>query len=157
MDTSMKAIASRLLLVLGFACFAAGVQGQAISDPGDPVESATTTALANKFVKLVDQGKTAETWALTGPILRGMSTQPEWEAALKSMRKADAPLKARELTAALFTKVIEGAPDGHYFVVFFASTFGDSKYEEKVIYSLAKGQWKIEGYFITPMSEVMKQ
>lgn len=157
MNTSMKAFASRLLLVLGLACFAASSHAQIVTDPGDPAESATTSALATKFVALVDLGKTAETWADAGPILRSMTTQAEWEAVLKSMRKDFAPLKARELNSARFTKVIDGAPDGHYFVIFFNSTFGSEKFEEKVIYSRVKGEWKVEGYFITPMSEVPKQ
>ncbi len=156
MNTSMKTFASRLLLVLGLACFYASAHGQVVSDPGDPAESATTTALATRFVALVDLGKTAETWASAGPILRSTTTQAEWEAVLQSMRPASAPLKSRALNAARFTKVIDGAPDGHYFVIFFDSTFGSGKFEEKVIYSRVDGEWKIEGYFITPMSALPK-
>lgn len=155
MNISMKALAARLLL--GLACFASGALAQVVSDPGDPAESATTTALATRFVELVDEGKTAETWTSTGPILRSMTTQAEWEAVLKTMRQASAPLKGRALNAARFTKVIDGAPDGHYFVIFFDSTFGSEKFEEKVIYSWAGGKWRVEGYFITPKSALPKQ
>ena len=147
----MKTFASRLLLLLGLVCFAADARSQALTEAGDPAEAATTTALATRFVKLVDQGKSAETWASTGPILHTMTNPVEWAATLKAMRAA--PLKKRALFAARFTKVIDGAPNGHYFVIFFASTFGKQKYEEKVIYSKVKGKWKVEGYFLTPISD----
>lgn len=155
MKISMKSFTSRLLLVLGLACFGANASAQQLTEEGDPAESARTTALATRFVQLVDQGKSAETWASAGPILRSMTNEADWATTLKTMRPA--PLKKRELNAARFTKLIDGAPAGHYFVIFFVTTFGSGKYEEKVIYSRLKGKWVVEGYFLTPISATHKQ
>jgi hypothetical protein len=147
----MKTLISRLLLVFGLACASFASLAQSVSEPGDPRENRASIAHAMKFVQLIDKGKVSETWPLTGPILHGMTKQADWTATLKSMRLTVGKLKSRKLVMAGFTKVIDGAPDGHYYVVFFASTFDHEPMEEKVILNLQKGKWAVEGYFISPI------
>ncbi|MFA6984804.1 MAG: DUF4019 domain-containing protein [Arenimonas sp.] len=147
----MKTLMSRLLLVFGLACVSFSSPAQTVSDPGDPGENRSSIALATKFLQLIDKGQKSETWPLTGPLLQGMVTRTSWIAGLESMRLPLGKLKARTVDAAAFTAVIDGAPDGHYYVVFFTSQFERAKVEEKVILNLSKGEWDVEGYFITPI------
>jgi len=147
----MKKLMSRLLLVFGLACVSFSSLAQSVSDPGDPGENRASIALATKFLQLIDKGQVSETWPLTGPLMRGMVTQANWIATLKSMRLSVGKLKSRKLNMAAFTPAIDGAPDGHYYVVFFTSTFERNTVEEKVILNLSKGEWDVEGYFMTPI------
>lgn len=146
----MKALMS-LLLVFGLACVSSSSSGQTVSDPGVPDENRASIAIATKFLQLIDKGQVSETWPLTGPLMRGMVTQADWIATLKSMRLTAGKLKSRKLNMAAFTAVIDGAPDGHYYVVFFTSTFERATVEEKVILNLSKGEWDVEGYFMSPI------
>lgn len=144
---------ARFVLLLGLACVSVSAPAQVVSDPGDPEESRATIAIATKFLQILDKGKVSETWAMTGPILKSMVKPADWTTTLTSMRLTVGTLKRRDLQSAAFTKVIDGAPDGHYFVVFFKSQFSHETVEEKVILNLADGEWDVEGYFITPIAQ----
>lgn len=138
------------MLVLVPALFAAsGANAQQLSDPGDPVESAAASKVATRFLQQVDAGKVAGTWVLTGPYLHGLTDSAGWTKLHTDLRASSGPLKSRKFEGAVFAKELDGAPKGHYFVVFFTSRFANFTAEEKVALNLVGKAWRIEGYYLT--------
>ena len=154
----MKIFASYLLFALCLTgCsvnFNQGTPKQTVSDPGDPAERSAAIAAASQFVQLVDQGNRNETWPLTGQYLHDNTTQADWETTVGTMRSAVGNLKNRTLVGAAFTKSINGAPDGHYFFIFYKSQFDRATIEEKVVLNLEGGKWLVAGYFLSDKTSV---
>ena len=145
----------RLLLVIALGCgvflpVAAPRAEQVLSDPGDPAESKAARTFALGFLQQVDAGKVGATWSYAGDYLRGVLTRAEWEQGVVDARASVGALHSRDLLGAAFTPKIEGEAEGHFFVVFYVSRFGDAWFQEKVVVNLKGSAWKLEGYYITP-------
>lgn len=151
----MNTLTSGLLVAVGLLFGGVDtVASQALSDPGDPAERRAATASASEFLQLLDKGKIAETWPRTGKYIRSNLAQAAWVTSLRAMRLPAGALKSRTVITAVFAKRLDGAPDGHYFVVFFDSRFARANVEEKVIVNLEGKQWRVEGYFLEKTVEL---
>ena len=146
---SMKRAMLAMLVLITALLAAAGAGAQQLSDPGDPAENAAASKVATRFLQQVDAGKVAGTWALTGPYLHGLTDSAGWTKLHTDLRASSGALKSRKLEGAVFAKELEGAPKGHYFVVFFTSRFANFTAEEKVALNLVGKVWRIEGYYLT--------
>ena len=148
----------RLLLVfaLGLGVFlppSAPRAEQVLSDPGDPAENRAARTFALNFLQQVDAGAVGASWAYAGDYLRGVLTRAEWEKGVNDARASVGALRSRDLLGAVFTPKIEGEAEGHFFIVFYVSRYGDAWFQEKVVVNLKGKDWKVEGYYITPSDE----
>lgn len=113
----------------------------------DRIDAAT--AAAERWLELLDNGKTAETWTAGAAALRAAVPQEQWVAALRSVRQPLGAVKWRKLEAATHTRSLPGAPDGDYVVLQYQTGFAARTATETVTpMREADGSWKVAGYFI---------
>jgi hypothetical protein len=144
-----------LALVLGLVVFPATAPRaeQAQSDPGDPAEIKEARLGAMEFLNDVDAGNVANTWSYASKMMHGILTRAEWEKGVNDARAGVGELQGRDLMGQVFDKQLQSAPVGRYYTVFFASRFKAGWYQEKVVLSHNGGDWRLEGYWITPSDE----
>lgn len=132
----MKLLAALVLaLSLPFAAHAA--------DAGKPDAAAAT------WLALVDAGNYAASWSQAGPLMQSHVTQAQWQAAASPVRDPLGSVVTRNLTGVKMTDTLPGAPDGHYAVITYATTFAHkASATETVIMAQDGDVWKTAGYFI---------
>lgn len=114
----------------------------------DPVREATRAAQA--WLKLVDDGKYAESWKETGAQFQALEGQSSWVQRLTGVRTPFGKVASRAPGKAQAAKQIPGAPDGDYVILQFATSFQNKKSAfEVVTMSREKdGRWHAVGYWI---------
>lgn len=107
-------------------------------------------AVAEKWLILVDEGKSAESWKEAAEYFRTAVNQKQWEQALATVRKPLGKLISRKVKNKSYNTSLPGAPDGKYVVVQFETLFENKKSAmETVIPMLQKdGNWRVSGYYI---------
>jgi len=111
-------------------------------------ELATDSAI--KWLKMVDDGRFAESWKDASEIFR-YSLQPEqWITMISSSRNSLGRPVSRQFYRSLYTKKLPGVLDGEYMIVEFNTVFENKTGAMETVTSrLDKdGIWKISGYFI---------
>jgi len=120
--------------------------------PAPPKTDAERAAVAaaESWLAGIDAGKYAESWLVATGLFRAAVTQPQWVAALESVRAPLGTVVRRALRSARTETSLPGAPDGQYVVMQFDTSFTDKRAAiETVTFALAKdGQWQATGYFI---------
>ncbi|MDD5201068.1 MAG: DUF4019 domain-containing protein [Terrimicrobiaceae bacterium] len=119
------------------------------SPPATGAERAAVAA-AETWLASIDAGKFVESWTDAAALFRKAVTQPQWTAALESVRTPLGRLRSRALHSARTHTNLPGAPDGDYVVMQFDTTFANkSSAVETVTFILEPdGQWRAAGYFI---------
>lgn len=122
----------------------------AMSSAGRGGEEAAAVVAAEGWVKLVDDGRYAESWKEAAEYFRGLVKQDQWEEAIQEVRMPLGAVISRRRTAAEFTTALPGAPDGEYVVIQFATSFENKDAAVETITPMLDkdGQWRVSGYFI---------
>lgn len=145
---------SRLLQWLVLAVFLAATASAGAKDPPakptDPAEKVVATEIANRFLDLIDGGQYGSTWEMTGAHMRRLTSRPIWAATLSGIRAGTGAIQSRRVVEAIFTRTLRESPPGHYYVIGFDSRFESRTMREKVLLNLERGQWRVEGYTVTP-------
>ncbi|HXJ78262.1 MAG TPA: DUF4019 domain-containing protein [Candidatus Methylomirabilis sp.] len=102
------------------------------------------------WLQLIDSGRYAESWKEASAYFRRAITEAGWDAALRGVR---APLGAVQSRGTRTTKeatTLPGAPDGHYVVMEFATSFANkaSAIETVTFTREPDGRWRAAGYYI---------
>ena len=107
-------------------------------------------ASAEKWLKLVDQGKYIESWKESADYFKRAVSQEQWEQAMKSGREPLGKLISRKVTNALYTTSLPGAPDGQYVVIQFNTSFENKKSGIETVTPMVDkdGRWRVSGYYI---------
>jgi hypothetical protein len=115
-----------------------------------PKPEVVATAVAEKWLALVDAEKYAESWQTAAAALKGVVSQKKWKATLPTLRKPLGKLVARQFKSAAWTTELAGAPEGEYVVVQFATQFADGKQAVETVTPMKDkdGQWRVSGYLI---------
>ena len=139
----MKSIIRSLLITSLVLVVASGV---AIS--GESEEQAVT--VAEKWLKLVDQGKYAESWKEAASLFKSAVTEEQWSSALQGSRQPLGEWKSRKLKGAQYMTSMPGAPDGEYVVVQFDASFANKEKAVETVTPMRDkdGVWRVSGYFI---------
>jgi hypothetical protein len=113
-------------------------------------QTASAVKAAEAWLALVDAGDYAASWQEAAPVFKEAVSQPQWEAAAKSVRGPLGKLESRELLDAKFTTTLPGAPDGEYVVIQFKTKFAHKAEAVETVTPMKDpaGVWRVSGYFV---------
>lgn len=143
---------SNLLRYLVLAvCLLSGRLAVAAEEQKPSPEDAKAAALA--WLKLVDEGKYADSWKEASSYFKIIATEQKWVDAMNQSRQPLGSVTKREFKSANFVHELPRAPKGDYWVIQFATDFEGTETIETVTPMLDKdGKWHVSGYFIKPAS-----
>ena len=106
-------------------------------------------AEARAWVRLIDQGRFADSYQRGGALFRGAVTQAEWVRKVTASRVPLGPVVSRAVGGDQRSTTLPGGPDGHYATIQFNSAFAHKRAAvETLILALEPGGWRVDGYFI---------
>ena len=136
------------LLAIGLTLCAILAVDMTSADQGGKEEPAVVAA--EDWLKLVDDGKFAESWKEAAEYFKGVVKQDQWEQSIESVRVPLGAVISRRLNAKNFATSLPGAPDGEYVVIQFATSFENKTSAVETITPMLDkdGQWRVSGYYI---------
>jgi uncharacterized protein DUF4019 len=141
--------ASLAVLIAGFAQMP--LIAQQGPPPADPhaVEELAAQRQAMGFLVYLDDGRFADSYAYTGTLLRAQADRELFSSQVQKARAGTGALQARELIDAAYNTNVEGAPAGQYVILHYHSNFANRQDTvETITLALAKGYWRVDGYYI---------
>ncbi len=113
-----------------------------------PEEAAASAALA--WLALVDAGDYAQSWSSASSMFRQKVSAAQWQTAASGTRVPLGALKSRKLRSATAKSALPGAPDGHYVVLQFDSSFEHKASAVETVTPMLDSdrQWHVSGYYI---------
>jgi Protein of unknown function (DUF4019) len=129
------------------ACLVVFLASHAVA--ADKPEDAAQTA-AESWLKLVDDGKYAESWEQAAKVFKGAVKQADWSQMVGSVRTPLGRLVSRKLKSREYTEKLPGAPDGKYVVIQYDSVFEKKASAVETVTPMVDpdGAWRVSGYFI---------
>jgi Protein of unknown function (DUF4019) len=122
--------------------------------PQEPVgeeELILATQVAEQWLALIDQGKYAETWPVTSRFFQTNMPQDKWVQVLTSANQTLGKAVDRKLSGREGRSNIQGAPEGQYILVGYATDFERKPgLLETVTLISEDGTWKVVGYSANP-------
>ncbi len=121
-----------------------------------PVTAANTDkekaaiAVAEKWLKLVDQGKYTKSWQESSRYFKMLVKEDQWIEAAQTTRGPLGKMVSRKVKSATYTTKLPTAPDGEYVVIEFETAF---KYKKSAIETVTPmmdkdGKWRVSGYYL---------
>ena len=141
----MRAFVAAVLAVL--ICSAAGCGPPKESNPA---AEKTSTEVADKWLKLMDDGKYGESWDETGEYLKAIIPKQRWTESVTPARRVMGKLVSRTVSSTQYTTALPFAPDGEYVLVQYQTVFENKKaaFEAVTVSHEKDGTWRVSGYFI---------
>lgn len=105
---------------------------------------------AESWLALVDGKEYKTSWTETAVIFQKRIKENDWIKAATLVRDPFGGVITRKLKSAEYRTSVPGAPDGHYVVIQFETSFEEKKAAIETITPVKneKGEWKVSGYFI---------
>ncbi len=130
--------------------------GPATSQPASGQDANAAAAVkaavpvAQEWMKLVDDGKYAESWDAAAEFLRKAVTKDAFQQQLQGVRSPLGKVLSRKLLTAVFSTSLPGAPDGQYVVMQFQTSFENKKEAVETVTPTkdSDGKWRVAGYYI---------
>ena len=112
-------------------------------------EKAAITA-AQSWLRLVDEGRYAESWQEAGNYFKNVVNQGQWVQSVKGIRDQLGKVVVRNVKSVQYMTSLPGAPDGEYVVIQFKSSFENKKEAVETVTPMMDkdGQWRVTGYYI---------
>jgi hypothetical protein len=124
------------------------MQGPPQADP-HAAEELAAQRQALGFLGYLDEGRFADSYAYTGMLLRARADRESFASQIQNARAGTGALQARELIDASYSTSVEGAPEGQYVILHYHSNFANRQDTvETITLDLAKGYWRVDGYYI---------
>ena len=141
--------ASLAVLITGLAQTPSiAMQGPPQADP-HAAEELAAQRQAMGFLGYLDDGRFADSYAYTGTLLRAQADRELFTSQIQKARAGTGALQARELIDAAYNTSVEGAPVGQYVILHYHSNFANRQDTvETITLALAKGYWRVDGYYI---------
>ena len=136
---NIAAVAITLLMTIT-ACGQDSVQ--------DSEEQATTAA--ETWLVLLDAGDYAESWESASGLVKNAVSKDQWVQSMESARKVFGSPTERTLKSRKYVTSLPGAPDGHYVVIQYDTSFEKKEAAVETVTPMldSDGQWKVSGYYI---------
>lgn len=117
---------------------------------GNPEAEKAAIETAEQWLRLVDDGRYAESWASSADFFRGAVDEKEWVATMQSMRKPLGKNLSREVKSSRYLTQAPGAPDGEYVVIQFKASFENKKSAVETVTPMREenGEWRVSGYYM---------
>ncbi len=98
---------------------------------------------------MIDTRNYSRSWKESSAIVQGAATEQHFTNVLDTFRTPLGDLVSRKLVSSQRLAQMPGAPDGHYVVLQFETSFANKKSAiETVTFVLDNGQWKPASYSI---------
>lgn len=107
-------------------------------------------ASAEAWLKLVDEGRFADSWKEASQYFKAAVTQDQWKKSMQGVRQPLGATLSRTFKSCHYATSLPGAPDGEYVVIQYTTEFENKKSSiETVTPMLDKdGKWRVSGYYI---------
>ena len=106
---------------------------------------------ADAWLKLLDEGKFAESYAAASGFLKGKVTNDKWKTDIAEAIKPYGKTESRKNLGCMFSTRLPGMPDGDYVMLHFECVHSSGRAAvENVTMLLEDGKWKAAGYYIAP-------
>jgi hypothetical protein len=138
----VRTIASLVAVALALSVITAIAQ--------DSDKEQTAVLAAEKWLRMVDEGKYSESWQEAAEYLRNAINQEQWNQSLRAVRKPLGKVVSRQMQSATYQTSLPGAPDGEYVVIQFHTSFENKKAAIETVTPMMDqdGQWRVSGYYI---------
>jgi hypothetical protein len=105
---------------------------------------------AQNSLKLIDEGRYAESWQQAADIIKGLVTEEKWASMMKAVREPLGKIKSRKVISKQYMTSLPGAPDGNYVVIQFETSFENKAAAIETFTPMLEkdGQWRMSGYYI---------
>ena len=102
------------------------------------------------WLLLVDGARYDDSWDEAASLVKGTVSKEDWGASLASARLPLGRVGSRKILSRSFTETLPGAPDGHYVVIKYETTFQNKRNAVETIILMRDkdGTWRVSGYFI---------
>lgn len=139
---------TRCLLVVVVAT--ALVSGCGLQDQSDKPEAQAGLRAAADWMALVDAGNYTGSWTAAAAYLQAAVPEDQWVKSLSAFRTPMGAKVSRVVKTARLASTLPGAPDGHYVLIQYDSSFANKKsaVETATAMQETNGLWKVSGYFI---------
>ena len=123
--------------------------GQAMAEDTAAAEKAAMEA-AEVGLKLIDEGKYADSWKESATVFKEAVTKEKWGASVKMVRDPLGKVLSREVLTKKYTNQPPGAPPAEYVVIQFKTSFEEkeSAIETYTLLLDKDGMWRMAGYYI---------
>jgi hypothetical protein len=121
------------------------------SAPAGADEAATGAATAaDTWLKLLDNGQYADGWQQASALFQSRVDSAAWTQKVAAVRRPLGPLLSRKLVSTQTATSLAGAPEGHYVVMRYSSSFKMMTSADEVVTMMLdqSGDWRVAGYFI---------
>ena len=138
----VRTIASLVAVALALSVITAIAQ--------DSDKEKTAVLAAEKWLRMVDEGKYSESWQEAAEYLRNAINQEQWNRSLQAVRKPLGEVVSRQMQTATYTTSLPGAPDWEYVVIQFDTSFKNKKAAIETVTPMMDqdGTWRVSGYYI---------
>ncbi|MGC2398533.1 MAG: DUF4019 domain-containing protein [Acidobacteriaceae bacterium] len=120
--------------------------------PGEDAHAADEQAAERQalgFLGYLDNGRFADSYAYTGMLIRSSLDQQTFASKVENARAGVGALQGRDLIDASYTTSVPGAPEGQYVILHYHASFANRPDAvETITLALAKGYWRVSGYYI---------
>jgi hypothetical protein len=120
--------------------------------PGEDPHAADEQAAQRQalgFLGYLDNGRFADSYAYTGMLIRSSLDQQTYTSKIETTRAGVGALQGRDLIDASYATSVPGAPEGQYVVLHYHVSFANRPDAvETLTLALAKGYWRVSGYYI---------
>ena len=104
---------------------------------------------AQEWLTLLDAGDYPACWSSAAELMRGVVTEEQLAQALRGALDPMGKLVSRSLATAEKHDTLPGAPDGRYWVMAFAASYGNKKEAVETVTSMwDRDAWRVSGYYI---------
>jgi len=144
----MKLFAPFLLSASLLLASTAQAQVSNLSRNVNDTRGAEAQAAADAWLASFDTGDAGDNWLQSAGIFKERVKQDDWQKKVEDQRTQFGRLKTRTLKGMGFTRQMDNAPDGEYFVMRYLSTYAkkDNVVEILVPTRDRDGNWKIANY-----------
>lgn len=123
---------------------------QAPAHPDEPQNMKASAEAADAWLKLLDEGKFAESWDAASKIFKMTLNKNEWILFSDNIRKPLGSLKERKVGAQDAAYNPKGLPEGEYMVIAYRTGFSNSDAKELLtLVRESDGQWRILTYQVS--------
>jgi len=115
-----------------------------------PEKEKAATVSAERWLKMVDSEKYAESWNEAAELFKNAIKQEQWEQSLQAVRKPLGKLVTRKIKTKTYKTSLPGAPDGEYVIIQFETSFEHKKSAIETVTPMMDkdGKWRVSGYYI---------
>ncbi len=130
------------LFSLVLLAFPLAVMAQALPDAASSADTA--------WLQQIDSGDYQAAYQDSAKVMRDAAPEQQFARSMETARAPLGDLRSRKLADAKLTTTLPGAPDGHYVVAQYQSSFAKkaSAVETVVASQGEDGAWRVSGYFI---------